>query len=144
MTLTAIIVLLAVLAVAWRLVKLAIRLILLAVFAGAVLWYATTHSGASTGSAPAQTARLAHVADGDTLTVITDHGRERVRLLGIDAPEASSTRFGHPDCAGRAATRSLRRLAHVGARVRLTTDPDSGDTRPVRPAARLCHHPRRP
>jgi endonuclease YncB( thermonuclease family) len=131
MTLTALVVLLVVLAVVWRLVRIAVRLILLALMVGAVPWYAGEHTRADHAHDPpaAQSGRVVRVADGDTLTVLTAHGRERVRLLGIDAPEASSTRLGRPDCGGRAATTGLRRLVARGTRVRLTTDPGTGDVR---------------
>jgi endonuclease YncB( thermonuclease family) len=71
--------------------------------------------------------RVVRVADGDTLTVRTGDESVQVRLLGIDAPESSTTRFGRTDCGGDAAERSLRAVAE-GVRVRLVTDPDSGDT----------------
>ena len=55
-------------------------------------------------------ARVTRVVDGDTLTITLAGRRERVRLIGIDAPEVSHD--GSPsDCYGRAATRLLRRLA---------------------------------
>ena len=131
MTLTALVVLLVVLAVVWRLVRIAVRLILLTLIVGAVLWYAGEHTRADRAHDPpaAQSAFVVRVADGDTLTVLTSRGHERVRVLGIDAPESSSTRYGRPDCVGRAATTELRRLVARGTRVRLTTDPGSGDVR---------------
>ena len=58
----------------------------------------------------ARQARVTRVVDGDTITVSLAGRRERVRLIGIDAPEISHD--GTPsDCYGRAATRLLRRLA---------------------------------
>ena len=71
---------------------------------------------------------MAHVADGDTLTALTARGPMRVRLLGIDAPRLTGTRFGHPTCRGRSAAGDLRALAPPGTSVRLVTDPASGDT----------------
>jgi endonuclease YncB( thermonuclease family) len=131
MTLTALVVLLVVLAVVWRLVRIVVRLVLLALVVGAVLWYAGEHTRVDRAhDAPiAQSGLVVRVADGDTLTVLTAKGRVRVRLLGIDAPESSSTRLGRPDCGGQEATASLRRLARRGTRVRLRTDPGSGDVR---------------
>jgi endonuclease YncB( thermonuclease family) len=96
---------------------------------GAGAWYATHDDSDTPADAPTRGAQMRHVADGDTLVVSTPSGRERVRLLGIDAPEASSTRLGRSDCGRHAATVSLRRLVHPGARLRLTTDPGSGDVR---------------
>ena len=88
MTLTALVVLLVVLAVVWRLVRIAVRLILLALIVGAVLWYAGEHTRADRAHDPpaAQSGRVVRVADGDTLTVLTARGRERVRLLGHRRP----------------------------------------------------------
>lgn len=55
-------------------------------------------------------ARVTRVTDGDTIVIAVDGRRERVRLIGIDAPEVSHD--GSPsDCYGQAATRLLRRLA---------------------------------
>ena len=72
------------------------------------------------------TARIARVIDGDTLIVRAGGRRVTVRLLGIDAPET----HGVPaECGGLAATRELARIAAPGTRVRLVTDPGSGDTR---------------
>jgi micrococcal nuclease len=57
------------------------------------------------------------VADGDTVTVRLAGGRtERVRLLGIDAPELDP-----PECYGREAGARARQLA-LGRRVRLIGD----------------------
>ena len=117
--------------IAWRLVRLGVRLgLLLALIALVVVYAARASHSRSTTSPPSLTsARVAHLADGDTLTAITAHGPVRVRLLGIDAPELTGTRFGHPTCGGRAAAIHLRALAPPGTGVRLITDPASGDTR---------------
>ncbi|MBO9532859.1 MAG: thermonuclease family protein [Solirubrobacteraceae bacterium] len=65
-----------------------------------------------------------HIADGDTLTVRTSAGRtERVRLIGIDAPELSTTRTGYAECGGQEARDELERWAPRGTRVRFSTDP---------------------
>jgi micrococcal nuclease len=76
---------------------------------------------------PATTAaRIVRVVDGDTIVVRT-RGREvTVRLLGLDTPE---THGGPSECGGRVASRQLARIAPADTRVRLITDPDSGDTR---------------
>jgi endonuclease YncB( thermonuclease family) len=131
MTLIVIAALVVALAVVWRLVRVAVRLALLAAVIGMALWYAGEHidTGSTHGTPSTQTGRVERVTDGDTLIVSTPAGRERVRLLGIDAPEASRTRLGRPDCGGQAAARSLRHLARPGARLRLLTDSDSGDIR---------------
>jgi endonuclease YncB( thermonuclease family) len=70
--------------------------------------------------------RVVRVVDGDTIVVRT-HGRSRtVRLLGVDTPE---THRGPVECGGPAASRQLARIVPAGSRVRLVTDPESGDTR---------------
>lgn len=65
------------------------------------------------------------VADGDTLTVRIAGKDERVRLLGIDAPERAKD--GQPaECGAAAARAELRRL--VGSSpVIITADPVSDD-----------------
>ncbi|WP_334138739.1 thermonuclease family protein [Corynebacterium variabile] len=50
------------------------------------------------------------VVDGDTLDVQTRNGRERVRLLGIDAPEVAHEKPGQ--CGADDALASLERLAY--------------------------------
>ena len=67
-------------------------------------------------------ARIVHVVDGDTVRVRARHARRRrydVRLIGIDTPE----KYGGRECGSAGASRSMRRLAPVGLRVRLITDP---------------------
>ncbi len=55
--------------------------------------------------------RVASVIDGDTLTVYYGVGgkKEKVRLLGIDAPEASP--IGKAECYSSQATQQLKKLA---------------------------------
>lgn len=73
-----------------------------------------------------QTARVVAVLDGDTIVVQSAAGQQRVRLLGIDAPELE-----HPgqrrQCFGEEATRALRRLTPPGAQVVLASDPVADD-----------------
>jgi micrococcal nuclease len=62
--------------------------------------------------------RVVRVVDGDTVDVALPGGRrERVRLIGIDAPEPSSS-----ECFARQATARARTLAE-GKQVRLVADP---------------------
>jgi micrococcal nuclease len=77
-------------------------------------------------SAAPAAARIVRVVDGDTIVVRSAGRQVTVRLLGIDTPE---THDGPAECGGHAASRHLARLAPAGTRVRLVTDPDSGDTR---------------
>jgi micrococcal nuclease len=66
-----------------------------------------------------ESATVDRVVDGDTLDVRL-HGRfVRVRTVQIDAPESSSTRYGHPDRCGAAARRFAQTLTHPGALVTL-------------------------
>lgn len=62
--------------------------------------------------------RVARISDGDTVRIELDTGREeRVRLVGIDAPELSPA-----ECFGPEASARARSLAE-GERVRLVLDP---------------------
>ena len=59
-----------------------------------------------TDAAPTGTARVERVIDGDTIVVRIGRGTERVRLIGIDAPEVAKR--GEPgECFGDEATRIL-------------------------------------
>jgi micrococcal nuclease len=62
------------------------------------------------GEAASRSGRVTHVVDGDTL----DLGRERIRVLGIDAPERD-------ECGYAAASRATSDLA-LGRVVRLEPD----------------------
>ncbi len=69
-------------------------------------------------------ARVVRVTDGDTLKVRMPGGRlEYVRLIGIDTPEV----HGRTECGGTDASRAMRRLAPVGSRVLLVSDPTQAD-----------------
>lgn len=98
-----------------------------AVLAAAVAAVSLWGCSALRPAASASSGRIVSVADGDTVTVrIASGARRRVRLLGIDAPELSATRFGSPEECG-----SLAALAFMegfdGARVRLLADPGQED-----------------
>jgi endonuclease YncB( thermonuclease family) len=78
--------------------------------------------GGGGGGAQRIHARVTKVTDGDTLDVRAFDARRRfytVRLIGIDTPE----KYGQRECGAGRASRSMRRLAPVGARVTLVTDP---------------------
>ena len=63
-----------------------------------------------------KSARVVRVIDGDTMLVTTRTGSQRVRLLGIDTPEATQ-------CGGRLATRATRSwVTRNSAKVKLTPD----------------------
>ncbi len=65
------------------------------------------------------------VTDGDTLNVrIQGVGVRSVRILGIDTPEV----YGGQECGGDTASAQMARLAPVGSRVRLESDPSQADS----------------
>jgi micrococcal nuclease len=78
-------------------------------------------------TAPAGTAVVDRVVDGDTLVLDFGRGRiERVRLIGIDTPETS-----HPtrpvECFGAEAAEHLRALLPPGTLVRTERDREARD-----------------
>lgn len=76
----------------------------------------TTTTTAATG-----TARVTRIVDGDSLEVVVGGRRERVRLIGLDAPELYPA-----ECQAAAARTLLGRLI-AGRAVRLDADPSQGD-----------------
>jgi micrococcal nuclease len=70
----------------------------------------------------AREAVVERVVDGDTLLLA---GRERVRLIGVDAPEIAHRDHPHDEPSGRAARDFTRELAE-GERVTLSFDPNDG------------------
>ncbi len=74
-----------------------------------------------------KTGTLVRVVDGDTLIVKLDGEEERVRIIGIDAPE--SVRPNYPvECFGKEASDYLTSQLVPGDTVHIETDP-SQDTR---------------
>ena len=69
------------------------------------------------------TAMVVRVVDGDTVILRTAGRRERVRLIGVDAPE---TWLRH-DCYGEQATEALRHLTPPGSLVNTTPDVEHHD-----------------
>jgi micrococcal nuclease len=84
-------------------------------------------AGAKDEGAGRAAAQVDHVVDGDTIVVRLGGREERVRMVGIDAPEASDTRFGAPECGGRAAADFLRARLRAGDGVALVADASQGD-----------------
>lgn len=74
-------------------------------------------------STAVSTATLVRVVDGDTVILRLSGRRDRVRLIGVDAPETWLRR----DCYGAQATRALRRLTPPGAAVRVRSDTEPRD-----------------
>lgn len=64
---------------------------------------------------------VVHVADGDTVDLMIDDRRQRVRLLGIDAPELA-TKDAPAECGAEAARDRLRTLLPEGSTVAIVTD----------------------
>lgn len=73
-----------------------------------------------------QRAVIDHVADGDTIKVVTHRRAEYVRFIGIDTPEV----YNGVDCGGPEASASMKRLLQPGDRVKLVRDQsqDNRDT----------------
>ena len=78
--------------------------------------------GGGAGGVQRIQARITKNVDGDTVDVRAFGARRRfysVRLIGIDTPE----KYGQRECGAGRASRSMERLAPVGTRVTLVTDP---------------------
>jgi micrococcal nuclease len=85
----------------------------------------TSGGDAASGVPPDQAARVERVVDGDTIIVLTDDGRERVRLTGIDTPE--SVKPDSPvECFGLQASAKTKELLD-GRDVRLEFDTEVRD-----------------
>jgi micrococcal nuclease len=66
--------------------------------------------------------RVLAVTDGDTIVVAKD-GKTRIRFMGMDAPEKSTTRTGSVEFFGEQAYQHARQLVEAsGGEVRLTYD----------------------
>ncbi len=83
---------------------------------------------ADTQVAPAEivldgTYPLIRILDGDTISVLYQGKEERVRLIGINAPEPNIP--SGPECYAQEATRHLQQLARTGL-VRLSFDETQG------------------
>jgi micrococcal nuclease len=72
-----------------------------------------------------QTARVVAVHDGDTITVRVDGHTEKVRLVGIDAPELEDVREAYQKVAYAAQEYARSRIR--GETVTLETEPRQGD-----------------
>lgn len=78
------------------------------------------HESKPTGES---SARILRAVDGDTLVVLQDSVKQRVRVLGIDTPEV----HGKKECGGEAASRSAKRWVVQNSIVTLRSDPASPD-----------------
>ncbi len=80
--------------------------------------------------------RVVRVADGDTITVEIEGTRERVRYVGVDAPEVANAGSGSPaECGADAATEANRLLVED---VELVLERDATDRDRF---GRLLRHP---
>ena len=79
-------------------------------------------------------ATVEYVVDGDTVDVLVEGQEERVRLIGIDAPESASHEEGVNTEEGEKATEYLRSCLKAGKIVYLQTDQEDRDRfdRPLR------------
>jgi len=71
------------------------------------------------------TAFVLYVIDGDTMDVVIDGKKERVRLIGIDAPEVEYEEK-RADCFANQATEALKTIIN-GNTVSLVSDPTQSD-----------------
>lgn len=65
------------------------------------------------------TGTVTKVTDGDTIKVQIWHKAETVRLLGVDTPELSITRFGYAECYGQESTDYVASILPIGSPVYL-------------------------
>lgn len=71
--------------------------------------------------------KVLDVTDGDTLVIAKD-GETRVRLMAMDAPEKSDTRYGHSEFYGEEAWKYAKSLIEAsGNQVRITYDKTKQD-----------------
>jgi endonuclease YncB( thermonuclease family) len=100
----------------------------LALVAAATLWGYTVARGAWTerGGDPAERVTVTKVIDADTLIVELAGQSERVRLLGVDAPEMGWGDGPGEEFMAREATELTRRLC-LGQKVTLEDDPQRED-----------------
>ena len=66
---------------------------------------------------------LLEVVDGDTIRVKNSEGKEQsVRMIGLDAPESTTMRFGHMECFGKEASSHLAQLLSWVSQIELEVD----------------------
>lgn len=93
---------------------------------GLALFWAPSNDERETETAGDDIAVIDGVVDGDTVDVVITGSRERVRLIGIDAPESVS-RDTPEQCFGAEAADALRGLLPVGQAIRIERDAESRD-----------------
>lgn len=90
------------------------------------------HQGAGSSQSQRSTAKateatISKVTDGDTIHVKINGQDKTVRLIGIDTPETHKPGV-KVECGGKEASANMVRLAPIGAKARLTPDPDQDTT----------------
>jgi micrococcal nuclease len=102
--------------------KLLLSLTLIPLTAALLLYSCPTSQASSTNPAYYPVAK---VVDGDTIDVLIDGQKARIRLIGLDTPEVVDPR--RPvQCFGREASKRMTQLVH-GKKVRLERDPTQAD-----------------
>jgi micrococcal nuclease len=102
--------------------KLLLSLTLIPLTAALLLYLCTASQASSTNPAYYPVAK---VVDGDTIDVLIDGQKARIRLIGLDTPEVVDPR--RPvQCFGREASKRMTQLVN-GKKVRLERDPTQAD-----------------
>ena len=71
---------------------------------------------------------LIEVVDGDTIKIADEKGQIiSVRMIGIDAPESNTTRYGYAECFGKEAKTHLEELLRGEDKVQLEFDSTQGN-----------------
>jgi len=120
-----------------------LALVIVLVLAAAVV-VAVAPLGTPDGSTPAadgprgplETARVVRVSDGDTVTIDIDGRRERLRYIGVDAPELANADAGLPAECGAEAARDANQALVADADIALERDDSDRDR-----FGRLLRHP---
>ncbi|MFW2381377.1 MAG: thermonuclease family protein [Acidimicrobiales bacterium] len=94
--------------------------------AAAAIVIASGEDPATTSQETAETGRVEWVIDGDTVDLVIGGQEERVRLIGVDAPESVS-RDTPVQCFGEEASTALKGLLPVDTLVRLERDTEARD-----------------
>lgn len=70
-----------------------------------------------------QTYKLIEVVDWDTVRIEKDGQVVSVRMIGLDAPESTTTRYGHMECFWKEASNHLAQLLSGVSQIELEVDP---------------------
>ena len=75
-----------------------------------------------------QTYKLVEVVDWDTVRIEKDGQVVSVRMIGLDAPESTTMRYGHMECFGKEASNHLAQLLSWSSQIDLEADPTQTTT----------------